>query len=82
LIRFWAEKIVNGKALIALCSCSTYKINNAVSGSFSQQNDQLIIGFGIMHWERYNRSLCATIITPARHLQNQLKNNPPSVNQL
>ena len=35
---FWSGKMVNDKALIAVCSCSTYKINNAVSDHFNQQN--------------------------------------------
>ena len=31
VIQFWAGKISNNKALIAVTSCSNYKINNAVS---------------------------------------------------
>jgi hypothetical protein len=31
-------KMVNNKPLIAVCSCSNYKINNAVSGQFNQQD--------------------------------------------
>jgi hypothetical protein len=30
--------MVNDKALIAVYSCSTYNINNAVSGHFNKQN--------------------------------------------
>jgi phospholipase/carboxylesterase len=39
--------MVNDKGLITVCSCSTYTINNAVSGHFNQQNDALINGFGL-----------------------------------
>ena len=47
MIQFWAGKISNNKALIAVTSCSNYKINNAVSVYFNEQNDQLINGIGI-----------------------------------
>jgi predicted alpha/beta superfamily hydrolase len=48
LVYFWSGKMVNDKTLIAVCSCSTYKINNAISGHFTPKIDQLINTIGII----------------------------------